>query len=1007
MRVSTKETIYFLEDASFRSYAWDGYKAVLAEEPAPISQNPDGWKQIQTRFGTSFKYWSMLRSFTVPLKFVNDGANIIRWFNRHKGGFEAELYVKIMRWNRDTGIHELEYRGRLDFKKYHDMPIGGGVEIYSIEGGIYTLFNSNEAQPYEIPCNETNPAAIKVLFDGMDFKETSKYQGIDSSSDNYQFVIPITFVSREGDSFGVVTGDQQLVEYNTDPEIIDAKTNYLFYSTRQVNGVVIKGTLIMDKVDNIVTTNQSVYFITSLGTRYYIFQDLPMGFGPARFEYPFIKTIDLAPNEQLFLVSTRINALGNARLLFKDTAFTLTYYTKVPESTCYGLRGIDLLKQLVSKMTDGKYTAESVHLTNNNRVVLTSGTALRKLDNAVIITSFFDLFTSFDPDDDLGVRMVNNVLYLEPKKVLYADTSAIFDLGEVAEVEIVCAEEHLASSVKIGAPIQTYNNSSNGRLEFNSTWEWKLPVSTLSKEINFVTKYREDPYGIEALRAMIGDKENTDNVGDNAVFKVVISNDQDVDGNYLLSRPAYSSLLPLVLPANVYNTELSPKRKLLGKGSYIRSMLYQLQGEKIKFSTGDKNKDLQTTLDGVTIRELENVTVGSMAAPYFIPYFIKFKTMTTYLFNYIMTNLNSAGTVRLNCKGHDVHCLPVGDMSAMNSTQEPQEWRLLLSANNNLDILLLLSQNALFIKDFNNNMLSISNLNPLHFVKYNFSLHAKYHIKEIYDDFFENRTNRFPVHPDYAQPFQTTDAVRLQFRTAGLGQLNIKIYNSKTNLVNTVYMEIQANPAIQSPFVLQKLDIDLVDYPVGLYTFIVCTGGTPLAIAEYIEVGVDFPETVLIEYFNSYNLQNGFFSTWRPMLRVEGMLMPWMPKSSFTEYEDDSKDPDIVHQVPSKVRPFMIGNARGIPDWMALKVDEILLLNRVYIENNRYVRSADSKFEGNKVPGWPMNYYTTELQKAINDSSLTIDDSNLDQEPVNSVLTLDAIAFGKADGVIEITIEKE
>ena len=57
--------------------------------------------------------------------------------------------------------------------------------------------------------------------------------------------------------------------------------------------------------------------------------------------------------------------------------------------------------------------------------------------------------------------------------------------------------------------------------------------------------------------------------------------------------------------------------------------------------------------------------------------------------------------------------------------------------------------------------------------------------------------------------------------------------------------------------------------------------------------------------------------------------------------------------------------------------------------------------------GYTMSWFKTTIMDAINDSNLTIPDTDLPSPVGGIVATLDGTAFGQAGSVIEITINKE
>jgi hypothetical protein len=65
---------------------------------------------------------------------------------------------------------------------------------------------------------------------------------------------------------------------------------------------------------------------------------------------------------------------------------------------------------------------------------------------------------------------------------------------------------------------------------------------------------------------------------------------------------------------------------------------------------------------------------------------------------------------------------------------------------------------------------------------------------------------------------------------------------------------------------------------------------------------------------------------------------------------------------------------------MMMKLNEILLLNRVNIENTQYVRLPDSKFNITKPEdkGYPFYYASIDVKKAINDTGLVLDETGIE-----------------------------
>jgi hypothetical protein len=71
----------------------------LTGEPAHLQYAPDGWKDTLVKYARNIKYWGLFRDFTVPMKFVGDGAKILR-DQMGKFGIESVVTLGIAKLDR-------------------------------------------------------------------------------------------------------------------------------------------------------------------------------------------------------------------------------------------------------------------------------------------------------------------------------------------------------------------------------------------------------------------------------------------------------------------------------------------------------------------------------------------------------------------------------------------------------------------------------------------------------------------------------------------------------------------------------------------------------------------------------------------------------------------------------------------------------------------------------------------------------------------------------------------
>jgi len=236
--------------------------------------------------------------------------------------------------------------------------------------------------------------------------------------------------------------------------------------------------------------------------------------------------------------------------------------------------------------------------------------------------------------------------------------------------------------------------------------------------------------------------------------------------------------------------------------------------------------------------------------------------------------------------------------------------------------------------------------------------------------------------------------------------LTLQMYDCSTQkLINTYTFSSVTSP-VQLPQVLQQCSIDLSAVIAGQYVFVLYSGTTPIAIAERINLQASWPTTYLIEYGNTKDKVDFFFSTEiATMLRVEAFWMPFEPYSEVDNYEDEMGDFQILRGVPLKKRTLTLGGKPDyLPDWMIIKLNQILLLDECFIENDQVARTNDSKLEKSEdVEGYPMNFYKIDLVLAENETGNTFL-TPADNNKRTTLFTLDATAFGQSDGTVDVQI---
>jgi hypothetical protein len=664
-----RDFTYYLirEDGRFCTVQNDS--VVLVSDPVPLQYTPDRWLDIEVSRQRNQKYFGLERSFTAPLDFVKDGALILKYFY-YNAGSEDKMYLIIAEkrlYIESGGYVELEpttgavytetpgfvetetipsyyyyysaiYKGELDFTNFKHA--GPKVTVNIMEGGASKLLKAYENTVYEIPIDPTE----QVRMTGIRLKQKADYiltdGGVIGDETFGGHTIAIQPITTEGiTSIGAVqqnrvkTGNQAedllaadekfLSTGSTDSEVTFTWDFEMLASLQGVGAVF--GTSLFLQV-HVIKNGVSVMQVNidEKGS------GDPLALYDQTLHWQGTTTITIPSNSIAVLY---MSANQNREFTFfqydnETGSFNINYtYTKA-ESFAYFIRPEALFKKLAAKM--GIANAQSGLLQQYSNIVLLCGDAIRGLPNPVIKTSMSDFVRSFNTVLNVGLTVERDILKLESKAnfAFYSDPIA---LGECKDLKVSTATEYMFNTIKIGFPEQDYEDV-NGRQEFNGTHVYTTPHTRITKELDLVSAYRADCYGMEFLRINLEGKTTTDSDSDNDVFMLHIKKNK-ATGPFIvfdyfdIDKTLNAYATGLLEPDYVYNLYLSPKQCLLRNGSYIRSCFYKLDHEKIKFQSTGKNKDVVISEPGKTpVIEKGDVEIGKLNSPLFQPVLLEFET---------------------------------------------------------------------------------------------------------------------------------------------------------------------------------------------------------------------------------------------------------------------------------------------------------------------------------------------------------------------------------------------
>lgn len=573
--------------------------------PYPIKFAPPNFKGNPVEFQTNNRYFAPVRSLGENIRFIKDGAAILRSLYFLGKGFEQKLYIRIIKWDggQIPGRYKLAYLGRIDFSEKVDDPEINDFVCPVVDDTTWALLSQKDSVQYSLQCNSSNPKAIRTVITGTTLINKYYYQTLPGvmrpvSSSGIFMILPLPLVNQDGDSAGVVAKSQSSQYFGGDiDEFLTNSPSQAIQTLYPIPDTHIEGSIDFSVLEGeVVSSGFHIFIRTNFGNQYTLFkQNIGYLSAGSRYSNTFSFNIDLAEGEEIFFIVAQDDLFipDSFRWKFITTNIFVTTKTTSQTVVCWGLRPLDAAQDIVDQATGGKGTIDSGLLRVNNKDILTSGNAIRGFDNAVITTSWEDFFQTFDCIHYAAMRTINGSLWFEKADEVYKQSgNTIFDLGEAIKCKLKPAKDFYCNSIKVGSPIVDYRHPS-GRLEVNSTNLFSMPILNSDKEMDLVTKYRTGCYDIIFLILDYQGGSTKDNSGDNATYLLAITDQQE----------SATDTVETFIELTVNNSSLNPIIKSPSNSDHITYNKPVIRGIGISGQTVNIYAD--TILDGTALVDVD------------------------------------------------------------------------------------------------------------------------------------------------------------------------------------------------------------------------------------------------------------------------------------------------------------------------------------------------------------------------------------------------------------------
>lgn len=262
------------------------------------------------------------------------------------------------------------------------------------------------------------------------------------------------------------------------------------------------------------------------------------------------------------------------------------------------------------------------------------------------------------------------------------------------------------------------------------------------------------------------------------------------------------------------------------------------------------------------------------------------------------------------------------------------------------------------------------------------SLNPSYNNKYMDSDFYAKTLKDYQDKRYYCQIYQQSQTVLLQFYSS-VGTLSTFQFARFLGANGNIFTQKTVTVALESGtyygMYLYTVRVKLFDMPEGIYFLQLIhdnVSTSETAIFEPIDIKQYHPNSIQIDYYNTYNTQSFIFvdSSYVPQIRIKADLIE-DTSSNFKTYEDQNYNVESISG--TAWREYQL-NTRVIPMWMKDKLERITILNSNKYDGKLLTRPEGAKIEAKNADEVnPLTQYTLALRDKENSNTLIINNTNL------------------------------
>ncbi len=611
------------------------FSLIIGATTTVLNYAPDGWnEQISLKRNKTYRGLFSTLS-TNELTFHKDGYNLIK-SAYNSGGVDAEILLKVERYNYGTNIYSDLVTMKVDLATYEETDIG--VKVQVIDSSFQEIINNRDSVKVNLMNDVTiDGVAVTNNSGQLTIPDTNVSNSADWVTGTYyatpvpkSHIVPFSFTSESGISDAITpdtskTGaDAYMVGGIGIGRVFSFTGNVEAHITAPLGGTdaPVSLSIIMDIYDSDGTLSQTIPLGSDSGT------------SPYNFNISISQNVNLK-SEQKIVIGGKWT--GTSDFIFGYDVLSLsiseTYVgtnagiiTAFPIYEAF-LRTIQMITGVEDCFYSNKFgrtdTPIITYPSNGDCLHIFKGKYLRA-DGQTVPVTLKDLFNSINSIYNIGLGIENGKVRIEDLSYFYADTLLLDLTGRVPDEMIKRGvdPERINAAVQIG--FSKYNNQlkPTGGYEFETKTDYASHIKSVTTTKYILSQYRADTTQMIAIQQETD--VTKDATGDDDIF--LIKTFRDGDHFTAETNQNFTFVSGTPYAEKSFNLEFTPARNMKRWANVLAS---GTDGVYVWQNT-DVNINLQTQKTGETSPVVESADLNFSGLQRFFAEIIKFEVDLTF-----------------------------------------------------------------------------------------------------------------------------------------------------------------------------------------------------------------------------------------------------------------------------------------------------------------------------------------------------------------------------------------